>query len=261
MPLHCWWSVLLIALKFMLMTQMDMLIKLLGKKIYWLTNTKEMNKLSPENLKLSKNKSLLHQKYWLKKSQLNQKSLTNLSNFQSDKKSLLNQPFWIRISKLFLNLCMDKIWLSIEDLFSFHLNRVMRKLRRKSIFQETMLITTLIYNHKNIPFIKKLMWLIPKSLKKNYNQFSKELNKNLKLYKEMLMFQEPTSTINLFFNQLLIERTSNWTLSMVMRNTMKTLLKFYQLSSMKLQEFKLRMFQDQLLTNNTPFNQNWLPKT
>lgn len=234
-----------------------MLIKLPGKNKCLLINTKEKNKELPENLKLSKNKSLLLLKFWLKKSLPNQKLSTSLSNFLSDKELLLNQQSWIRTLKPFLNMSMDKMRLLKEDLFSSTLNKVMRRLRNPSMFQEIKSITTLIFNHKSIPFTKKLMWMNLKFKRKNYNQSSKELNKNLELLKETSTFQEPTFIINQFFNLLLIERTSNWTLLMEKSNTMRVLQEYFQPNSTKLLEFKKNKFQDHPFTNNTPSNQNW----
>lgn len=117
----------------------------------------------------------------------------------------------------------------IEDLLFSQFKILMKKSKKMSKFQEIMLITTLMYNPKNTPYIKKLTLMNPKFKRKNYNLFSEVLLKKLKLFQKMSKFQEPKFINNKFSNLLLTERELNSIFKMVKINTSRLHPKFSQL--------------------------------
>jgi hypothetical protein len=74
------------------------------------------------------------------------------------------------------------------------------------------------------------------------------------------MSLDPLFINNLLFNLLLIKRKLNWKLSMGLKNTLKMNLEFYPPNSVRLLEFRRKMFLGQPFINNTLLNLNLLLK-
>lgn len=130
------------------------------------------------------------------------------------------------------------------------------KYKNLSKYLETESNIILIFNLKNILFIKESMLMNPMFKKKNWNPFSEESKRKLMLLKRPFLFLGQLSTNNQSFNQSLIKKKLNWKSLMGLKNTLKENLEYCQLNSVKAPKYKRKIFLDQPSINNTLSNHN-----